>query len=310
MRVLIVARRRDGAFAPFVVEQANALKDSGCFVDFYGVDSGGFLGYVTSLNGIKKRIYSFSPDIIHAHFGLSGLLSCLQTKVPVVTTYHGSDINDPRLFPLSKLSIILSSWNIFVSSQNISIAKPKNHYSLIPCGIDLSNFPTIEKSEAREVMHLSQNKRYVLFCSSFDREVKKPELAKKVISFLNVTDIELLEFKSFTRKEANILLCAVDALLMTSQNEGSPQVIKEALACGTPIVSVDVGDVRERTSGVDGCFISNSWEATELVELLKKALAFKDRTRGREKIVSDGIDNPSIAKKLLTIYNQLLTLHR
>ena len=99
---------------------------------------------------------------------------------------------------------------------------------------------------------------------------------------------------------------AVDALLMTSHSEGSPQVVKEALACNCPVVSVDVGDVRERTEGVEGCFVSQTCNAEELAKLLKHAILSKNRTNGRERILSDELDNQQVAKRLMDVYNNLL----
>jgi len=102
-----------------------------------------------------------------------------------------------------------------------------------------------------------------------------------------------------------LLMCAADALIMTSFSEGSPQVIKEALACGCPIVSVDVGDVKERVEGADGCYVAKTRESNELADLLREAMLFDGKTKGREKIVADGLDNRQVAEKLLTIYNRV-----
>jgi glycosyltransferase involved in cell wall biosynthesis len=101
-------------------------------------------------------------------------------------------------------------------------------------------------------------------------------------------------------------MCAADAFLLTSFMEGSPQVIKEAMACGCPIVSVDVGDVRERMAGVEGCYVANTRKPEELAGLLRKALSFEGRTKGRDKTIADGIDNQQVAKQLIEIYERVL----
>ena len=302
MNVLIVASYNKNRYAPFIDEQANALKVQGIAVDYFRLKGKGIIGYLKNLKALKQKIKAYHPDIVHAHFGLSGLLACLQRKVPVVTTYHGSDVNEPKLRPFSKLAMRLSAWNIFVSQQNIAVARPSKNYTLLPCGIDSNSFPILSKQEARQKMNFDDTKKYVLFAGAFSRPVKNAPLAQQVIRQMNDSTIVLLELNNWAHDEIPVLMSAVDALLMTSLNEGSPQVIKEVMMCGCPIVSVDVGDVKERTEGVDGCYVANTFSPDELTVLLSKALKFNGKTSGREKIIGVGLDNQNVAKKLIEIY--------
>ncbi len=306
MKVLIVASYNKNRFAPFVVEQAEALKKQHCEILWFGLQGKGLIGYLKNLSALKKKIREVQPDVVHAHYGLSGLLANLQRRVPVVTTYHGSDINDKKALPFSKMAICLSAWNIFVSRKTMNLVKPKKHYDLLPCGVDLCDAQKTSKYEARKMMGLDEKKKYVLFAGAFDNTVKNASLAKEVVSHLQDGYMELIELKGYSREEVTLLMCAVDALLMTSFTEGSPQVVKEALACGCPIVSVDVGDVRERVSEVNGCFVSNTREREELADLLQTALKFEGKTNGLESVVSDGLDNKYIAERLLEIYNNII----
>lgn len=305
MRVLIVASYNKSRFAPFIVEQARALEAQGCEIRFFGLQGKGIGGYIRNLPLLKKEIKAFQPDIIHAHYGLSGLFANMQRRIPVVTTYHGSDINDKNALRFSKVSMRLSAWNIFVSRQTLRKAQLKKKYSLLPCGIDLLELQLTEKTEARRQMHLAFDKKYVLFAGAFDNRVKNAPLAQQAIENLLDDSVSLLELKGYTREEVTLLMCAADALIMTSFSEGSPQVIKEALACGCPIVSVDVGDVKERVEGADGCYVAKTRESNELADLLREAMLFDGKTKGREKIVADGLDNRQVAEKLLTIYNRV-----
>lgn len=305
MRVLVVARYKERGFAPFVTQQVAALEKQGVECQFFPVKSKGIRGYLQHLNTLKKAIRDYQPDIVHAHYGLCGLLANFQRCVPVVTTYHGSDINDKKVLPLSKIAMRLSALNIFVSQKTIEIAKPKKKYSLLPCGIDVSDLQLTEKQEARERMHLKNDKRYILFAGAFDNTVKNAPLAKETVALLNDENVELLELKGYSHDEVTLLMCAADAFIMTSISEGSPQVIKEALACDCPIVSVDVGDVRERMAGIDGCSVAKTRNPEELANLLQKALAFDGRTNGREKIISDNIDNQQVAQKLIDLYKKV-----
>ncbi len=306
MRILVVASFNKGRFAPFIVEQVEALKKQGCTVEFFGLQGKGLLGYLRNLPLLKKKIKAFCPDVIHAHYGLSGLLANLQRHVPVVTTYHGSDINDKKVLPFSKMAMRLSAWNVFVSRKTLEIAKPKKKYILLPCGIDLSDLQLTERAESRRKMGLQDDRIYILFAGAFDIPVKNAPLAKDTVACLQENQAELLELKGYSREEVTLLMCAADAFLMTSQTEGSPQVIKEAMACGCPIVSVDVGDVKERVEGLEGCFVSDSRNPNDLANLLGKAFAFGRKTDGRKKIVADSLDNRLVAKQLFEIYERVL----
>lgn len=306
MRVLIVASYNKGRFTPFIEEQAKALEMRGCAIRFFGLQGKGIKGYVKNMPLLRKEIKSFQPDVIHAHYGLSGLLANLQRRVPVVTTYHGSDINDKKALRFSETAMRLSAWNIFVSRKTMEIAKPRKHYTLLPCGIVLSDLQLTERDEARRQMNLSSDKRYVLFAGAFDNTVKNAGLAKEVVASLQDDNVELLELKGFSREEVTLLMCAANALLMTSFSEGSPQVIKEAMSCGCPIVSVDVGDVKERVEGVEGCYVAKTRESNELADLLMKAMSYDDKTKGRERIFSDGLENDIVARKLMEVYDKAL----
>lgn len=304
MRVLIVARCKDGRYAPFITEQVDAIEEQGVECNYFGVDGKGITGYLRQLPKFKKVIRDFRPDLIHAHYGLCGLLANYQRRIPVITTYHGSDINAPSVLRFSRKSIRRSRFNIFVSQKNVDIAHPQKDFALIPCGINLDDYPVLDKAEARLQMGLKPSGKYVLFAGAFDNHVKNAPLAKAALDL--VPDAELLELKGFSRPQVAALMQAVDAFLMTSFTEGSPQVIKEALACGCPIVSVDVGDVRERTEGIDGCYISGR-DPEDLARSIRQALDFGGRTNGRQVIEKNGLSNDVIAARIISVYENLLS---
>ena len=302
MKVLFVARCKNGKYAPFITEQVAAIQKLGVECQFYGVTRKGIAGYLRQLPGLMKAIREYDPDLIHAHYGLCGLLCNFQRRVPVVTTYHGSDINDPKVFWLSRKAIRRSRFNVFVSQKNVDIAKPTNNYALIPCGIDLNDYPLMDKAEARRSMGLDPSRRYVLFAGAYGNSVKNAPLAQETLK--RVPEATLLELKGYSRAQVATLMQAVDALLMTSFTEGSPQVIKEAMACGCPIVSVNVGDVAERVSGIDGCYIT-ARDASSLSEAIHKAFSFDGRTLGRNAIQRDGLTNDHIARRIVDVYKSI-----
>ncbi len=312
LRVLIVhsgnATKGQSAAYTFVHDQGEALTHIGVEVDYYAVVGRGVRGYLRALGALRAKIGEVRPDIIHAHYGLCGLLCGLQRQIPVVTTFHGSDINSPRILKLSKVAMRLSKWNIFVSRSSIEKAHITKHYSLLPCGVDLTDEQLTDKAEARRAMGIDEQAVVVLFAGAFANSVKDSPLAKEAMQIVrkNRPNAQLMELKGYTRKQVNLLMCAADAFLMTSKTEGSPQVIKEAMACGCPIVSVNVGDVAERIGNADGGYIASSRSADEIAALVEKALAYRGRTAMRQKILAEGLDNNSIAHKLLTIYRTIV----
>ena len=306
MKVLVVSRYKAQYAAhvlPFVAEQFASLREAGCKAELFLLRG----NYWKQWKSLRRKIREFRPDVIHAHYGLTCLVANLATRrVPVVSTYHGSDINVASVRRLSKIAIRLSAWNIFVSKRNMELAGAADgkKASLVPCGVALSDDQLQSRTEARKALGWKVTDKKVLFTSAFDNAVKDPELAKAAVTLLE--GVELVELKGYNRRQVNTLMCAVDCLLMTSKTEGSPQVIKEAMACGCPIVSVDVGDVAERTERVEGCYVVPSREPQDIAEALKKAIAFKGKTNGREKILEYGLTNEQVAQKIINIYNEIL----
>ena len=320
MKILVLASDKGGKFVPFIEEQIVALQQVGVEIIRYGVTGKGIIGYLSELPALRRFIRAEQPDIIHAHYGLCGLLSNLQRRVPVVTTYHGSDINKPSILRFSKIAIRLSAWNIFVSKRNISIAlsphslvasRLKKRSTLLPCGVNLTDDQLTSRTEARKALGIEDDAKVVLFAGAFTNAVKDAPLAQEAVSFASnlsplASNLILQELRGFSRAEVNCWMCAANCLLMTSKSEGSPQVIKEAMACGCPIVSVDVGDVAERTSGVDGCYIVRTREPKDIAQAVLQAIAYEGRTDGREKIIEMGLSNDQVAEHLIEIYKQVL----
>lgn len=319
MKILIVASDKGGHFVPFIEEQIMALETLGVQVVRYGITGHGIMAYLRELPTLKRMICKENPDLIHAHYGLSGLLANLQRQVPVVTTYHGSDINVPKILRFSKIAMRLSAWNIFVSQRNVDIAfrlspfasRLKKRSTLIPCGVNLTDDQLLSRSEARKILGIRENEIIILFAGAFDNAVKDAPLARQTVELASslsplASRLVLQELRGFSRTEVNCWMCSANALLMTSKTEGSPQVVKEALACGCPIVSVDVGDVAERIEGVEGCYVVPSRDPAEIAAALQKAIEFEGRTNGRERIIEMGLCNTQIAGRLMEIYKSLV----
>lgn len=301
MKILIVCSKNSGRIAPFITDQVEALQKAGVICEYFTIEGKGIIGYLHNFVPLWRKIRAYKPDLLHAHYGLSGMLANLQRKVPVVTTYHGSDINNPGVRRFSKIAIRLSAWNIFVSQKNIQLAGVKKHYSLIPCGVDTTLFCPTDKQEARKRLGFTQDEQLILFAGTFDNQVKNPELAIETVS--KIPGARLLELKGYSRTQVAELMNAVDICLMTSHTEGSPQFVKEALACNCPVVSVNVGDVEELLLGVENCRIVER-DADKIAEMLNEILHSPVRSTGNRKIKDTGLDSNSISEKLLLVYKQ------
>lgn len=308
MRVLIVASYNSNHFSPFVLEQVEAIVGVGIEVGFFGVLGKGILGYLSNRNKLLNKISVFQPDIIHAHYGLSGLLANLQNEIPVITTYHGSDIHSNRIILLiSRVSMRLSKFNIFVSERLYSIAKySKKNYSVLSCGLNLELLNPIDIIEARMQLGWNYDKVYILFAGAFDNLIKNYSLAKASVE--RIENCELVELKGYTRAEVNVLMNACNLLLTTSFQESGPLVVKEAMACNRPIVSTDVGDVRWIIGDTEGCYIT-SFDSQKCADQIKEAIKFsieRKETKGRERVLEIELDNRIIARKLVAIYDSVL----
>jgi N-acetyl sugar amidotransferase len=224
--------------------------------------------------------------------------------VPVIITFHGSDINIRKLNFISSIVSYLSTWRIFVSKElhtKILLAPSKN-YKIIPCGINLDIFRFIDKKEARVLLGLSHTKKYILFASAFDNPIKNFPLARKALDLIE-EEFDLLELNNRSREEVCLLLNASDLLLLTSRSEGSPQVIKEALACNCPIVATDVGEIEKMIYNVSNSYIVN-FDAYNIAEKIRLILKSGERANGREMALP--YDNNLIAKKIIDIYRKIV----
>lgn len=310
MKILIVSSATNGRISPFVSEQVKSLEEQGVVCVYCPISATGVKGYLQHFRTLKTMINREQPDLIHAHYGLSGLLSNFQRKVPVITTYHGSDIHYLSNRILSQVSILLSAQNIFVTAQLKKRVISKKGY-ILPCGVDTNEFFPISMFEAKQRLSLDHNTIYVLFSSRFDNSIKNSRLALNAIEETKKRtgkSIVLLELKGKSRGEVSLLLNASHCLLLTSFSEGSPQIIKEALSTNRPVVSTAVGSVPEMIEGLNGYFLTD-FSISSCSASIAAAILFSDQysgTLGRKQLLAKKLDLTSIAKKLFRIYFKTL----
>ncbi len=304
MRVLVVCSANSGGISPFVADQVEHLRMEGIHIEVFGIQGKGIHGYLSNLPALRKKIKNFKPDLVHAHSGMSALLAVLQRKVPVMVTFHGTDVNHPALRRYSRLAMLLSKKQVVVSAHMAALlGKPE--LEVVPCGVDTGLFYPINREDAASRMGLEPGKIHLLFASSFKNPVKNHPLAQAAMQTYGNPHAVLHPLSGMNRQEVALMMNACHACLMTSVTEGSPQFIKEALACGTPVVTTNVGDVAETIGSTAGCFICNA-DAKSLAEGIAAAVAFTGKTKGPDRIREAGLEAQDIARKLHSIYRNIL----
>lgn len=302
---------------PFVTEQGESLRAAGCEVDYFLVRG----NYITAVKALKQKIREYKPDIVHAHYGLSAITAELQGLVPVVTTFHNGETLNPLVNFASSVLSMRAKHVIYVAQHVYDLVYFKaKHYSVIPCGVSLDDCFLIDKAEARKQLGWDPNKRYILFGGAFSNKRKNYALLKQAVSIIDnqKSKIEVIEMRGLSRAECVLRMNAVDLFALPSHSEGSPQALKEAMACNCPCLATDIADVRYLFGDEPGHFILRNprktherWDADEksfdeLMELLKEALAFEGRTNGRKRIEELKLSNEQVAQRIITIYKEVL----
>ena len=302
MRILIIASGNSLQLSPFVKEQAESLIKQGLFIDFFLIKGKGLFGYLKNYFLLIKKIRYKEYDLIHAHYGLSGLLATMQLSIPVIITFHGSDVNMKKNYIFSRIASRLSTANIFVhQSLSKKLKIYRNPPNIIPCGYDNNLFYPIPKDKAREILKWEKSKRYIVFSSSFDNKIKNVQLAWLATSDINNCD--LIELKGYGKEQINLILNASDLLLVTSLSETGPIIVKEALACNCPIISTNVGDVQRLTRNVQNCYIS-SYNPEDIKKKINLVLMENKRTNGEQAIKNFNLEK--IAYKVIEVYKNVL----
>ena len=281
MNVLIVASGNSNDISPFIKEQVDSLINLDVKIQYFLIKGNGSIGYLQNIVKLRNVIKKNTFDLIHAHYGLSGLLATFQRLVPVIITFHGSDINLNKNYILSFLASRLSAKNVFVHPDQPEKLKIKvKKQTIIPCGIDLNIFYPRNKKIAKQKIGWHEEEIYILFSSAFDNPIKNIQLARKSIE--NIKNVNLIELKNFTKNELSNLMNASDLLLITSFSETGPLVAKEALACNCPVVSTDVGDVKKMISLSNNSYIT-TFNPNKINKTIIKVLKQKDQVKPKLK---------------------------
>ena len=301
MKVLFVSSgNSETGISPIVRSQGESLKRAGIDLDYFTIVGKGTKGYLKNILRLRRFLGTKNYDLIHAHYSLSSIVVSLSCKLPMVVSLMGSDTH-MGFFWKSIIKVFYRfRWGAtIVKSEMMKKNIPLNNAFVIPNGVDFGQFKPIEKDIAKMKVGFNYKKRHIIFVANPERSEKNYSLAKKAVELINNDSIELNAVSNADHNIIPYYMNAADILLLTSLWEGSPNVIKEAMACNCPVVSTDVGDVKEVFGNTEGCYIA-SYDLEDVAEKIKMAIDFNKSTNGREKIKH--LDEKIIAQKIIRLY--------
>jgi teichuronic acid biosynthesis glycosyltransferase TuaC len=308
----------------FVEQQVEGLRRLGAQVRVVLANRGeqGVFAYLGLIGQVRLAAKEFRPHVIHVMYGgvMADVVTSTFADIPVVVSFCGSDLLGENLSgSFRKLAAyygVLSSRRaarrasgIIVKSKNLQDVLPakvaRSKVRIIPNGVDLERFRPLDRDTCRRSLAWKGNHFHVLFASSSGNPVKRPQLAKAATEELTKLGVqaEMHELRGVAHEDVPTWLNASDVLLLTSLQEGSPNIVKEALACDLPVVSVDVGDVRERIEEIAGCYLARG-EPACLAQKLRIVHSGPGRVEGRIKVADLSLER--IAARLAGFYREVM----
>jgi teichuronic acid biosynthesis glycosyltransferase TuaC len=329
MRILVVTNMyptaQDPSLGRFVEKQVESLKKIDLHVEVMHVDrtNSGMFAYAGLGKQVRARTAKLQPDIVHIMYG--GVMADQVTRaiqnIPTVVSFCGSDLLGEHLSGI--LRKFIAGYGVFASHAAARraagiVVKSKNLYDalpsdvdrstvrIIPNGVDLELFKPLDQEMCRSRLGWRDDRLNILFPTNGGDPRKRLGLASAAVEAVKQSGIpaELHQLRGVHYNDVPIWLNASDVVLLTSLHEGSPNTVKEALACNLPIVSVDVGDVRERIEGIEGCYLASS-DAGDLAAKLRLVHASQSRIAGRVKM--QDLSGEHIARRLTKLYEDVLS---
>jgi glycosyltransferase involved in cell wall biosynthesis len=306
----------------FVKSQAESLRQAGWKVILSIVDDRTSVrGITRNLRRIREEVARSKPGLIHAQYGsvTAALAYCVKGSMPLVISFCGDDLlGTPNPGFLSRirercaraigLLAARGATTIIVKSTNLLNALPvrlRRKATVLPNGVDVSRFRPMDKLHARAKLGWPTGERVVLFNASSHTETirKNISLARKSVDVISrtVPDVTLREICNASPDEVQWMLNAADCLLVTSLHEGSPNIVKEAMACNLPVVSVPCGDVSERLAGALPGGVC-TYDAVTLADAIKEVFKAGCRSNGLEQLMAQGLSATAVAERLSKLY--------
>ena len=302
MKVLFVCsgNKNDGP-SDVVKNQYESLVNIGIQVDIYTILGKGVLGYLKNIRPLRNKLKKENYDLIHAHYSLSGIIASLAEAKPLIVSLMGSDAHIKGL--LKKITLkFQKKWDVTIlKSKDMQEHLQLESFNILPNGVDTKRFCPIPKNEARNQLSLDLEDKLLVFIANPNREEKNFKLAQDAMNLVKTKNVKLIPVYNTPNEKIPLYLNAADMLVVSSKYEGSVNVVKEAMACNTPIVSTNVGDVQKNISGLQSCLISDN-NPVDFAAKIDEVLLLEHRSNGRDRIFELQLDSVSVANKLKEIY--------
>jgi glycosyltransferase involved in cell wall biosynthesis len=293
-------------FGAFVRDQVDDLRKRGVRIGVYSFDGRHQKrAYARAGMEIRHLAARGDFDLIHAHYGLSGAVALTQRRLPVITTFHGSETGYIRWQWIISVAVARISTPIFVSMQGAaSVRCPLA--AVIPLGVDTELFQPRDRDVVRETLGWDKSTPHILFPGARANRRKRVDLFDAAIDELDrrKTRVRRVYLEGLTRQAAADAIAASDAVLMTSEWEGSPLAVREALASNVPVVSVEVGDVRGVLDGLPACAVTHR-DPRMLADAVEASLATPRDGRLRERALETSREQ--VAKRVESLYREVAT---
>lgn len=306
MKVLFVSSgNKKTGISPIVYNQGESLKKAGLYVDYFTINGKGWLGYFKHLLPLIRVIETGEYDIIHAHYSLCGFLATLAAarRRAIIVSLMGTFRRGTLKYFLIRLLERRRWKEVIVKSERMKSQIGLMQAHVIPNGVNIDKFNSVNsKLSHRAALGLDPQKKIVIFVSNPERVEKNFPLCKESVAVLNREDVELVTVYNKSHEEVASYMIAADVLMLTSFTEGSPNVVKEAMAANCPIVCTNVGDVTYLLHELPGTFIMNTFSPQEGAALLNRALDFGKRTDGLKKLISLGLTEDKVASRIISLY--------
>jgi glycosyltransferase involved in cell wall biosynthesis len=280
---------------------------------------------------VKSRVDQFNPDIVNLHWVAEGFLqieTLPSFKQPLVWTLHdmwaftggchypqGCDrytqscgtcpsLNSTRASDLSRsiwqrkaqtwksLNLTIVALNHWMADCARSSSLFKNQrIERIPNGIDAETYRPIDRTTARTLLKLPQDKTLVLFGATHATSDPRKgfqflQAALQNLSQTNASSaLELVVFGTSQPAQSQefgfkthylgtlkddltlaLLYSAADVFILPSTEENLANTVMEALACGTPCVAFRLGGTPDMIEHQQNGYLANPLDVTDLAQ--------------------------------------------